>query len=108
MIYKMDISAITALNNVNGTATVSPTSLTGMLAEKEKKAEGTMFETFLNTAIDNLSDAENEKIRFALGETDNTHDLTIAMGKASTALQYTVAIRDKVMEAYKELMQIQI
>ena len=115
MVYKMDISAITALNNVNGTATVSPTSLTGMLAEKEKKAEGTMFETFLNTAIDNvkttnsyLSDAENEKIRFALGETDNTHDLTIAMGKASTALQYTVAIRDKVMEAYKELMQIQI
>lgn len=74
-----------------------------------------MFETFLNTAIDNvkitnsyLSDAENEKIRFALGETDNTHDLTIAMDKASTALQYTVAIRDKVMEAYKELMQIQI
>ena len=110
----MDISAITALNSVNGTATVSPTSLTGMLAEKEKKAEGTMFETFLNTAIDNvkitnsyLSDAENEKIRFALGETDNT-DLTIAMDKASTALQYTVAIRDKVMEAYKELMQIQI
>ena len=109
----MDISAITALNSVNGTATVSPASLTGMLAEKEKKAEGTMFETFLNTAIDNvkitnsyLSDAENEKIRFALGETDNTHDLTIAMDKA--ALQYTVAIRDKVMEAYKELMQIQI
>ena len=97
----MDISAITALNSVNGTATVSPTSLTGMLAEKEKKAEGTMFETFLNTAIDNV-------IRFALGETDNTHDLTIAMDKASTALQYTVAIRDKVMEAYKELMQIQI
>ena len=71
--------------------------------------------SFLNTAIDNvkitnsyLSDAENEKIRFALGETDNTHDLTIAMDKASTALQYTVAIRDKVMEAYKELMQIQI
>ena len=112
MVYKMDISAITALNNVNGTATVSPTSLTGMLAEKEKKAEGTMFETFLNTAIDNVkttnSYLENEKIRFALGETDNTHDLTIAMGKASTALQYTVAIRDKVMEAYKELMQIQI
>ena len=98
----MDISAITALNSVNGTATVSPASLTGMLAEKEKKAEGTMFETFLNTAIDNV------KIRFALGETDNTHDLTIAMDKASTALQYTVAIRDKVMEAYKELMQIQI
>ena len=106
----MDISAITALNSANGTASVSPTSLTGMLAEKEKKAEGTMFEAFHNVKTTNsyLSDAENEKIRFALGETDNTHDLTIAMEKASAALQYTVAIRDKVMEAYKELMQIQI
>jgi hypothetical protein len=33
----MDISAITALNSVNGTATVSPTSLTGMLLEKDYK-----------------------------------------------------------------------
>ena len=111
----MDISAITALNSVNGTATVSPTSLTGMLAEKEKKAEGTMFETFLNTAIDNvkitnsyLSDTYPAPNQYTVLETDNTHDLTIAMDKASTALQYTVAIRDKVMEAYKELMQIQI
>lgn len=111
----MDISAITALNSATGTATISPNTLTGVLGEKNKKAEGTMFETFLNTAIDNvkttnsyLSDAEDEKIKFALGETENTHDLTIAMEKASTALQYTVAIRDKVMEAYKELMQIQI
>ena len=111
----MDISAITALNSATATTTISPNTLTGVLGEKDKKAEGTMFETFLNTAIDNvkttnsyLSDAEDEKIKFALGETENTHDLTIAMEKASTALQYTVAIRDKVMEAYKELMQIQI
>ena len=69
----------------------------------------------MNTAIDNikttnsyLSDAEDEEIKFALGETDNTHDLTIALQKASTALQYTVAIRDKLLEAYKEIMQIQI
>ena len=85
------------------------------MAEKDKKADGTLFDTFLNTAIDNikttnsyLSDAEDEEIKFALGETDNTHDLTIALQKASTALQYTVAIRDKLLEAYKEIMQIQI
>ena len=55
-----------------------------------------------------LSDAENEKLRFAMGETDNTHDLTIAMQKASTALQYTVAVRDKFLEAYREIMNMQI
>ena len=47
-------------------------------------------------------------LKLAMGETDNTHDLTIALGKASTALSYTVAVRDKILEAYKELMQIQI
>ena len=55
-----------------------------------------------------LSDAENEKIRWALGETENTHELTNALQKASTALSYTVAVRDKFIEAYKEIMQIQV
>ena len=32
----------------------------------------------------------------------------IAAAKASTALSYTVALRDKFIEAYKEIMQIQI
>ena len=62
----------------------------------------------LNTTNAYLSDAENEKIRWALGETENTHELTNALQKASTALQYTVAIRDKFLEAYKEIMQMQI
>lgn len=62
----------------------------------------------LNTTNSYLSNAENEEIRWALGETDNTHELSIALQKASTSLQYTVAIRDKVLEAYKEIMQMQI
>ncbi len=115
----MDLSAITALNGVGGASAIREIStLTGTLptvTQKAEKAEGTMFDAFLNTAINNikttngyLSDWENEEIRFALGETQNTHDLTIALEKASTALQYTVAIRDKLMEAYRELMQMQI
>lgn len=114
----MDIRAISAINQIGKPQEVgfaSRTTLTGVLGEKPQQADGTLFESLLNTAINNinttnsyLSDAENEEIKFALGEVDNTHDLTIALQKASTALQYTVAVRDKLMEAYKELMQIQI
>ncbi len=113
----MDLSAINSLNalSLNGINGVNATDFTGVLSGETKKTQGNMFEAFLNTAIDNinttnsyLSDAENEEIRFALGETENTHDLIIALQKASTALQYTVAIRDKSMEAYRELMQMQI
>ncbi len=114
----MDLSAITPINGLQMAAGVSAperTSLTGVLGEKEDKAEGTLFDSFLNSAIDNirttneyLSRAEDEELKFALGETENAHDLTIALQKASTALQYTVAVRDKLLEAYKELMQMQI
>ena len=111
----MDLSAISSLSALGGISGIDETGLTGMLTEKAQKTDGTLFESFLNTAIDNinttnnyLSDWENEEMKFALGETENTHDLTIALQKASTALQYTVAIRDKVLAAYKELMQIQI
>lgn len=80
-----------------------------------KAAEGDEFGSLFDKAVQNLnltnsylSDAENEEIKWALGETDNTHELSIALQKASTALQYTVAIRDKVLEAYKEIMQMQM
>ena len=72
---------------------------------------GNLFEKAvesLTTTNAYLSDAENEKVRWALGETENTHELSIALQKASTALHYTVAVRDKFFEAYREIMQMQI
>ncbi len=109
----MDLASIARLSGVGNIS--APESLTGTLTEKKDKAEGTLFDSFLNTAIDNirttnsyLSDWEDEELKFALGETENTHDLLISLQKASTALQYTVAIRDRLMDAYKEIMQMQI
>lgn len=119
----MDITATLASMNTNAIAQnardIGLNSSYGLIGKVNKQeslsADGTMFDALLNTAIENvkttnnyLSDAENEEIKFALGETENTHDLTIALQKASTALQYTVAIRDKVLDAYKELMNMQI
>lgn len=104
---------ITALYNVSS----------GAVKEAAKNAPTTRIDTYtdtsfnnlLSSAIDNinttnsyLSDAEDEEVKWMLGETENTHDLTIALQKASTALQYTIAIRDKLLDAYKEIMQMQI
>ncbi len=61
----------------------------------------------INTTNSYLSDAENEEVKWMLGQSENTHDLTIALSKAQTALQYTVAVRDRMVSAYRELMQMQ-
>ena len=103
----MDLSAVYKINTE---------ALEQYNSNKTKVAEGSdMFSVMLNSAIDNLqttnaylSDAENEEIKFALGETESTHDLMISLQKASTALQYTVAVRDKFVQAYREIMQMQI
>ena len=55
-----------------------------------------------------LSDAENEEIKLAMGEATSTHDLAIALQKASTALQYTVTVKNSFMEAYRTLINMQI
>jgi flagellar hook-basal body complex protein FliE len=73
------------------------------------------FESVLSAAMQSVNEtndlqntAESEEIRFALGESDNTHDLLIAETKANIALQYTVAVRDKLVDGYKEIMQMSI
>ena len=85
----------------------------GQIASDDKNTDS--FGSFLDSAIKSInqtnayiSDAENEEVRLALGETDSTHDLTIALQKASTALQYTVAVRDRFLESYRTIMNMQI
>lgn len=71
------------------------------------------FDSLLDSAInliketDKLSNAaEEEEIKYALGY-DNTLELMLAQNKANLSLSYTVAIRDKVVEAYREIMNLQ-
>ena len=73
------------------------------------------FSSVLDSAMKMISEtnsyqikAQNEEIKFALGESSNTHDLAIAQKKANIALQYTVAVRDKFIQAYQEIMNMQI
>ena len=106
---------INSLYNYNSSAVKDVMLQSQSINTDGQEESKNVFQSFLTSAIDNInttnsyiSDAENEEIKLALGETDNTHDLTIALQKASTALQYTVAVRDKFLEAYREIMQMQI
>lgn len=108
---------ITAANDINDLYSISSDAVKSTLYGNMETTEGNanMFASLLNAAINNinetngyLSDQENEELKLAMGITENTHDLSIAIQKAETALQYTVAVRDKLLTAYNEIMQIQI
>ena len=110
----MEIPDINSLYNVSSDAIKTKLG-TGTTEKGTTPKANNMFDAALNAAIDNinttngyLSDQEDEEVKLAMGQTDSTHDLTIAMQKAETSLQYTVAVRDRLLDAYKEIMQMQI
>jgi flagellar hook-basal body complex protein FliE len=55
-----------------------------------------------------IQDASQAEIDFSLGNITSTHELSVYQQKANLALQYTVAVRDKVLDAYKEIMNMQM
>lgn len=104
----MDISALTGAAFADYLSTVTQNTL--LTTDTEET-----FDSVLASAMNMLTetnelqnDAQSAKIQFALGEADNPHDMQIAAAKATEALQYTVAIRDKMLDAYKEIMNMQI
>lgn len=110
---------ITSLYNVSSGAIRSVVDAQAAASQEKfntvQDKNNDMFASFLNSAIENInqangyvSEAEDEEVKLAMGLTDNTHDLTIALQKASTAIQYTVAIRDKFLDSYRTLMNMQI
>lgn len=101
----MDISAI---SNVQSVAVEQ--------AAGEKKTNGDdTFDSIFATAMNMLNEtnelqnqAESLEVEFLLGDADNAHDLQIAQQKASAALNYTIAVRDQVLEAYNSIMNMQM
>ena len=73
----------------------------------DPKSFGTTLTESL-TEVNNLQKTKNTMITaFASGETQNVHELMISMQKASVAVSMTSAVRNKVLEAYKEMSKIQ-
>lgn len=77
---------------------------------KEERIERSFSETF-EKSINTLRDLQSEKTKavesFAAGENQNVHELMISMQKAGLAMSLTSAVRNKVLEAYRELSKMQ-
>lgn len=59
--------------------------------------------------LEGLTDkADGLAIQAATGKLENIHDYTIAASEASVATQMTVALRNKAVEAFNEIMRMQV
>ncbi|HEY3375602.1 MAG TPA: flagellar hook-basal body complex protein FliE [Candidatus Aquicultor sp.] len=66
-----------------------------------------MFNDTIKQTDEMQKNADNAVQKFVAGEIDIS-DVMIETEKASTALQLTIQLRNKVVEAYQEVMRMQI
>jgi flagellar hook-basal body complex protein FliE len=52
--------------------------------------------------------ADEMSVNFALGKVENTHEVMIAIEEARLALQFLVEVRNRLVEAYQEIMRMQV
>lgn len=107
----MNITNIAAINRLED---VSRYQSTNPITQASESARTASFDNLLNSAMklvnqteDYSNKAEEEEIKYAMGQSDSMHDLMIAQQKANVSLQYTVAVKNTAIEAYKTLMNLQ-
>ncbi len=103
-----------ALNQIGTIGSLAPSRSLFETVEKQDSVNDATaaFSDYLNQAMNNtnslLLDADKQADDFAVGKTDNIHQVQIAAQKADIALQFTMQIRSKILDAYSEIMRMQI
>ena len=74
--------------------------------------EGTSFADTLTESLNKVNDLQKEADKaiedFATGKTRNIHETMIAVNKADLAFRLTMQVRNKIVEAYQEVMRTQV
>jgi flagellar hook-basal body complex protein FliE len=87
-----------------------PTS--GVLASYATELSPANFKDLLKKALEDLGTSQvgaHDAIKsLATGGEDNIHDVVISMEKAGLTLQYAIQIRNKMLEGYQTIIQMQI
>lgn len=84
----------------------------GMLSEPQAQDNSSSFSNMLQGAVQQVNQLQTTADRAAelvsSGQLQDLHVATIAMQKASLALDLTIQVRNKAIEAYQEIMRMQI
>ncbi len=69
---------------------------------------GDRIKEALNDANELQLNAASVADQFVRGEIENVHDVMIAAEKAGTSLELVLEVRNKLLDAYREIMKMQM
>jgi flagellar hook-basal body complex protein FliE len=94
---------------------LQPLQVTSSLPLAKNMSASDVSEQFSNFLTDAMTKLNAQQLsvdklndQFAKGEISDVHQLMIASEKASLGLELTVQVRNKVIDAYQEIMRMQV
>lgn len=92
---------------------LTPVSMRGTASSQAATGpEGKPFSQFLADALDDVNklqlNADQASIDLAAGKLQDVSQAVIAAEKATIALQLTMQVRNKIVDAYQEVMRMQV
>jgi len=101
------------MSEINSINFLLPNKLDTATSTQAKKPEASVdFSTLLKDAIKDVNGAQleaDDAVQKVLsGETNDIHSTMIALQKADVSLKMMMEVRNKIMEAYQEVMRTQI
>jgi len=102
------------MNNINS---ISSPSTAELLKQKDglteqKNSGGANFADSLKSAINEVNDIQQESEKaiadLATGQVKDLHQAALAIGKAETSMKLMLEIRNKALNAYKEIGRTQL
>jgi len=104
----MPLGPISPITPISPSSFTSPTSATGGVAG----SSGNSFASMLGEQLDKVSDAQATADQLALqaatGDLQSIQDYTIASTEAQLLTQLTVTVRNKAVEAFNDIMRMQV
>ena len=82
--------------------------LDSYVVENDQKSFAKIFTDAVNDVNKLQHKADEAALSLALGEADDIHNIMIQAEQAHLALQLTIAVRNKIVEAYQEISRMQI
>ncbi|KUO70117.1 MAG: flagellar hook-basal body protein FliE [Desulfosporosinus sp. BRH_c37] len=111
----MSISAFTPimpLGQLNPITPLSIETLPNISSGDGAQKTGPDFSEFLTDALSQVDalqkNADAASLQLATGQVDDLSSVMVALEKANLSLSLTVATRDKVLDAYNQIMRMQI
>lgn len=108
----MAITPIDQMKNISAISGIKPIKDYSSITTPPIGGNSQGFKDIFQGLITNVEETEavtkEDAYKLSIGQTDNLHDMMINAAKADIALQTMVQLRNKVLEAYNEIMRINI